>query len=93
MVKAANNMNSWTVEQLKKFLHDQNNSLAGSKPELVRKVDIIAMDGLERELGPLQFQTVDYTTPPCFNVLSAATEWVTENFPIILENSCSLPES
>ena len=51
MSETANNVNLWTVEQLKKLLHYQNISLSGNKPELEKKVtDIIALDSLEREL-------------------------------------------
>ena len=86
MAEGTNNVNSWTAEQLKEFLHDRNISLAGNKAELVRKVsDIIATDDLERDLEALPFQTVDYPMPPSFNDLSAATDWATEGFPVILE--------
>ena len=54
--------------------------------ELVRKVsDIISTDDLERDLGALPFQTMDYPMPPSFNDLSVATDWATEGFPVILE--------
>ena len=86
MAEGTNKVNSWTVEQLKEFLHDRNISLAGNKAELVRKVsDIIATDDLERDLEALPFQTVDYSVPPSFNDLSAATDWATEGFPVVLE--------
>ena len=47
-------------------------------------------DSLERELEAVPFQSVEYSAPPSFSCLPSAGNWVSEGFPVILENAVSV---
>jgi len=91
MAECPNNVSLWTVQQLKDFLQERNINLSGNKPELVSKVtDIIVTDNLERELEAVPFQSVEYSAPPSFSGLPNAANWVSERFPVILEEAVTV---
>jgi len=90
MADGVEQYSSWTVDQLKSFLREQQIPLTGNKEELIKKIaDIVYMDRLEEEIEASLFQCVDNPFPPSFDELPS-DNWTNDDFPLITETRVSV---